>query len=385
MRLPRHDAVPGGEDPYSEFCRLAKEFRVRQKLANSSAQKNITNPAPTSQAEKPIVRAGAIVQLEDIPEVLTQQGRLPIDPTEFKDMPSLTGPSARLSRGGRCPKAKPGRGRKNARNTDTSQPRRNKSPRHPATGAKGWEYGESGGKLNPYTEAAMLRAFGNTKSRGVSVSAIRSLYRKRHDEEKAKAMDEVRRWWRCRRSEATPLAEATVAAALMLASCKEGNDQARRSCVSGDPGKDSCVENITTVGTLRGHCALQNDGFGDSTRTATFGRAFSSNGSCKANEAASQLIQRKSRSCNSMRKGTEDDEDAYYCVFDDLDWRRVLQDHSHAAGLVRDIKQMLRAGQPVKTRAQEDQSFSQSSSADVQLMLRMLYMQCVRVRYNKGP
>ena len=63
-----------------------------------------------------------------------------------------------------------------------------------------------------------------------------------------------------------------------------------------------------------------------------------------------------------------------------LDWRRALLDDSYAAGLVRDLKQTLRAGRSAVLRAREDQPpLGYTDRADCQLMLRTLYMQCVRV------
>ena len=67
-------------------------------------------------------------------------------------------------------------------------------------------------------------------------------------------------------------------------------------------------------------------------------------------------------------------------MFDHLDWRRALLDHSYEADLVRDLKQALRAGRSVVLRAREDQpALGYTDRADCQLMLRTLYMQCVRV------
>lgn len=202
----------------------------------------------------------------------------------------------------------------------------------------------------------MLRVFScdSSRDRGVSVSAIRRLYRKRHEEEKARAMEEVRRWWRVGRSEAAPLAEATVAASLMLASVDEDAQNSRHGTIASS----GLAKNVTfPIDQLK----LSDDAPGAE-------GVYSST----ADGSPSEEEHRRR-------------EHTHYRVFENLDYRQVMRDPSYAASVVRDVKQALRGGQSVKIQCRQESSpLKRRNAADSFLMLRTLYMQCVRVRVKGG-
>ena len=92
------------------------------------------------------------------------------------------------------------------------------------------------------------------------------------------------------------------------------------------------------------------------------------------NKPSSPLPHRTSSHENLQKYRVQ--EQAY--VVDGLDWRQVLQEPLYAAGVVRGIKQALRAGQSVRISSRQT-SLGRSDLVDCQLMLRTLYMQCVQV------
>lgn len=261
--------------------------------------------------------------------------------------PQLLGhckPVAKGTSKSRCDEGRDTRRRKRRSNSNADNGRRD---HHPVLQHRGDDH-----TLDPSVEAAMLRVLSSDgKNRGVSVSAIRRLYRKRHEEEKARAMEEVRRWWRVGRSEAVPLAEATVAASLMLA--------------SRDAGAQNCPAAGTTAAVVSG--------------LAENGTVIQQKGHIKL--AMDALVAEGAHATPSRREHDDSREQAHYRTFHALDSRQLLQDPSHAASVVRDVKQALRVGQSVKIRCRQESSPShgRQNSADNQLVLRTLYMQCVRV------
>lgn len=342
-RLSRgHDG--GSEFPVSDFALLARELRRRQHLTRP------TQPTARLPEAIPSEEAAPAKSLDEV------QSRRPeaLPPPGHASSPQLHGSRRSAHKEGK-------KTRYGSRDTQRQRHRRSTSERNDSSSnhrrqpkINSERQVRDDLKLDPSVEAAMLRVFsGKGRSRGVSVSAIRSLYRKRHEEEQARAMEEVRRWWRVGRCEKGPLAEATVAASLMLAS--------RGGEAQNIPG------GVTGVGLAedgrvlqeRDHQNLANDASDDiSTSTAD-----GSHGS---------LSRRESR----------DRAEEPYRVFDDLDCRQVLHDPSYTARVVRDVKQALRGGQSVKIRSRQEPSLERRNSTDSQLMLRTLYMQCVRVSFE---
>lgn len=392
QRLP---SVLSGEDPYVEFCRLAKEFRARQTLAHSTptrsssapldflstqlAPQNSPRESTTAAAASPSTTAAAATTTtssesskpETVTEILTKQARPragTVDGTA-----SLNRYMIRAGRP-RPKKKKPRQG-----GAISGHFRNNK---HRVAGGKDGAFGDNdndnGGRINPYAEAAMLNVFNNKNKSGVSATAIRSLYRKRHEAAQANALNEVRRWWRLGRSETTSLAEATAAAALMLAS-KDKDVCGHEGPTGGNSNvceKRTCGSDFAATDRFPGH--LDSKG-GDRWRNDVLpggdhvGR--------RAPFTASNVTMLQPEWKDSLPAQTQiKDSKQSCCVYDDLDWRQVLQDHSYAAGLVRDIKQALKAGMRVKLCAREERSPGPNSWTDCQLMLKTLYMQCVRVR-----
>lgn len=243
--------------------------------------------------------------------------------------------------------------------------------------------------FDPGVEAKMLSVFrgdGQTK-RGVDVRAILSLYRKRHEQEKAKALDEVRRWWRLGRSEEVPLAEAMAASILLGASEVEDTTNGRTAGATGGSGAFTRLHERHRASAI-GHPETT---FGDETLDPkTPGDDTSRVSISRANSPREK--KRNTRKLNNHHSGGH--EQPLRCAFDGMqysvDWRQVQQDPSYMAGVVREIKTALRSGQSVQMRSrghhlEEEQQEGESSIGrtscwvDCQLMLRNLYMRCVPV------
>lgn len=359
MRQRRLSSKPDGSAnfPASELSLLAREVRRRQHLTRSTQPARRLQPLSLPEAiSTQQVAVSTFPPAEDLDEVQ------PARPEA--SFPQHHAPSLQML-GHHRPAAKErnkarygGRDTRRRERTVQNQKNNSRNHHHPSSAASYQKRLDDGQELDPGVEAAMLRVFsGDGGSRGVSVSAIRRLYRKRHEEEKARAMEEVRRWWRVGRSEAVPLAEASVAASLLLAS-RDGDNH---NSFDGEPAV-VLTENSVVLQN-EDHPKLTNDAVvTDSVSTST------ADGSARR---------------PASRREPRDREQAH-SVFDDLDCRQVLQDPSYAASVVRDVKQALRAGQAVQIRSRQGPSIGRRSSADIQLMLRTLYMQCVRVSVEEG-
>ncbi len=318
---------------------LAREVRARQRLAACATQPAVV-PAAVAAATKGSDkgRPWRSDPLSDKPEVAHDLDRGRSGTKEGHK--SRRGDKGRRRR--RTTTATTGSARRTTESDDNSH-----AERRAATGIEH--------TIDPSVELAMLRVFSGDgpRNRGVSVSAIRRLYRKRHEEEKSKALEEVRRWWRVGRSEAAPLAEATVAASLMLASRTEANNT---EGIHGLPYDGVGLESGGRPPEDAGATLVCNEGDGGVTP--------------KTNSLSSHQA-----SHENLREYR--DQEQHYAV-DGLDWHQVARDPLHAAGIVRDIKQALRSGQPVKVCSRQT-SPGRSSLVDCQLMLRTLYMQCIQV------
>lgn len=239
--------------------------------------------------------------------------------------------------------------------------------------------------FDPVVEAKMLSAFrGNGKTkRGVDVSAIRSLYRERHEREKAKAIDEVRRWWRLGRSEEAPLAKATVAASLLLTSFD--------AKVAADDTPDA-ARGLATINREHGYHSASPMGHPETVDDEAFDPKVVGHITSKSSFSPANTPHEKRHDTRTRDHHGGGHEQSRCREFDGLqqysvDWRQLRQDPYYTAGVVRDIKRALRAGQAVQVRSREDSQHRQeealvgrtSCSVDCQLMLRTLYMQCVPV------
>lgn len=332
----------------SELCLLAREVRRRQHLTRSMQPARLQPLPPHEAVFASKAAPTVVVQQEDVDEV--HPGRSEASsPQNHTPAPQLLGcrrPAAKERNKAQC-----GYGGTRRRKRRSNTIKNDTSNHHPSSAKNFHHHRGDDQTLDPGVEATMLRVFsGDGRNRGVSVSAIRRLYRKRHEEEKARAMEEVRHWWRVGRSEAAPLAEASVAASLMPAFRAED--------------AQNSPDGTTAVGLA--------DNNGEHPKL-------------HVNDASGvKVADGKSSTANGFhdhpsRRESHDREQTHYRIFEDLDCRQVLQDPSYAATVVRDVKQALRAGQLVKIRSRQEPSLGRGSSADNQLMLRTLYMQCVGV------
>lgn len=240
--------------------------------------------------------------------------------------------------------------------------------------------------FDPGVEAKMLSAFrgnGRTK-RGVDVSAVRSLYRERHEREKAKAIDEVRRWWRLGRSEEAPLAKATVAASLLLA-VSDAEDATNDTA--------DAVRGLATITGAHGHHRTSVMGRPETTEDDAFDPKMVGSITSTSFFPPANTPHEKRQDTRPLDHDGDGQEQSRRRMFGCLqqysvDWRQLRLDPFYMAGVVRDIKRALRAGQSVQMHSREDSQHHQeegslagrtSGSEDCQLMLRTLYMQCVSV------
>lgn len=440
MSLPRLSSVAGGSsskgDPYKEFRCLAEDFRKRQALVHNSKQnmspgtcsphnkdttprqrEDVSSLSPstgtsallppphghTNGPQQSLLADGMAEQQPDRrPGVVTGQAdnRLRAATAVYRNREN-TG----IKSGGSTPKKKKTRRSSSGRTHSSSSSRRNTAGRHHhhretaaavATAAAAEEAFDEesrhggGSRLDPRVEAAMVRVFrsDNDRSgcRGVSVSAIRSLYRKRHEREKAAALNEVRRWWKLSSSGmTTAFAEATAAAALLLAPQENGGGEdttlrETRCGLHNNSGPES--DELSQIGNAaRGYRTLDS---WDGAETATSDRVVE-DGSIIATNGTASMNGKSSRDHRIMREtrvaAGDNDHNARSSIFDNLNWRDVLLNDSYREILVRDMKQALRAGRKVKMRAQEDDPLGDGSCrrGDCQLMLRTLYMQSVQV------
>lgn len=241
-------------------------------------------------------------------------------------------------------------------------------------------------ELIPYPGAAdTFRAFGDHNVDGVSVSSIRSLYgRRRRDQEEGedRRTSDVRRSLRLGRSGmmlSPPATEGGAVGGVDRATC---DGQGLGNNWAGDfAGVDdaSCTVSCDAVDRFNEEsgCAEEDDG-------ATFpGKG----GATTATTIPGEPLRRGLEPDQTTMLGGDDNYEQIQqqcAVFDALDWRQTLSDHSYAAGLVQDLKRALRAGRSVLLRAREEQqALGCTDRADCELMLRTLYMQCVRVSNQK--
>lgn len=351
MRRRRLSCDPDGGVEYaaSDLSLLAREVRRREHLTRSTSHARLAPLQPTKAVPAKAAQSAAVAPAERLDEVQPDVPEV-VSPHDNASSPQLhgRGRSAAKERKQSRHGSKDTRRQKRRNNSE-----KNDSSNHRPQPAKNYEKHVvcDDLALDPGVETAMLRVFsGDGRNRGVSVSAIRRLYRKRHEEEKARAVEEVRRWWRVGRSEAVPLAEATVAASLLLASR------------DGDTPNSS--DGVTGVGLAEDGRVLRKGDHPNLANDASDGVSFS---------AADGPHE------SPLRRENCDREQARYCTIDDLDCGQFLQDPLYAASVVRDVKQALRAGESVKIRSRQEPSLERWNSADSQLMLRTLYMQCVRV------
>lgn len=434
MSLPRLSSVAGGSsskgDPYKEFRCLAEDFRRRQALVHNSKQnkppgtcsphnedtttrqrERVSSASPstgtstllppphghTNGPQQSLLADGMVEQQPDRrPGAVTGQAdnRLRAATAVYRNRKN-TG----IKSGGSTPKKKKTRRSSSGRTHSSSSSRRNTADRRhhhreiaaeAAEEAFDEEYRDGGGStIDPRVEAAMVRVFrsDNNRSgcRGVSVSAIRSLYRKRHEREKVTALNEVRRWWKLSSSGmTTAFAEATAAAALLLAPQENGggaNTALRETrCGLHNNGPES--DEPSQIGNAaRGYRTLDS---WDGAETSASDRVVQ-DGSIIATNGTASMNGKSSRDHRIMREtrvaAGDNDHNVHSSIFDNLNWRDVLLNDPYRELLVRDIKQALRAGRKVKMRAQEDDSLGSGSCrrGDIQLMLRTLYMQSVQV------
>lgn len=343
MRQRRDSSLNDNRDaefPVLELSLLAREARRRQHLTRSTQPQRL-RPLSPREVIPATAALPAVLLTEDLCEAQPAQSK-PSSPQNHVPLQQpLRHPSSaakerkKASHGGRDTRRRKCRSN-NARKDYSGNHHRLLPPMDQQ------QQLDDDRALYPGVEAAMLRVFGGGgRNRGVSVSAIRRLYRRRHEEEKARAIEEVRRWWRIGRSEAVPLAQATIAASLMLAS-RDGDVQ---NCPDGTQAAGLADKGTAVLqDPTRPNDALAMDGF----------------------HLGEEHRGRDQARCH---------------VLDGLDCSQVMQDPSHVASVVRDVKQALRAGQSVKIRFRQESppSLGTRNSADSQLMLRTIYMQCVRV------
>jgi len=334
MRQRAPSSLLGG-DANCSFSLLAREVRARQRLACSTQL-----PAAVAAATKDFneVRSSRSGEEDDASDVACDR----------RHLPSRNKEGHKSRRGGKGRRRRRNKASMASVSTTKKIGNNDYGVYRAATGIDH--------TIDPSVESTMLRVFSGdgASKRGVSVSAVRRLYRKRHEEEKSKALAEVRRWWRVGRSEAAPLAEATVAASLMLASRTEAN---KAEGIHGLPYHDVGLEPSGRPPEVAHGTLVCDEGGGGVTP--------------KTNSPSSHHI--ASHEKFGEYRNQEQDH-----VVDDLDWRQVVQDPLYAAGIVRGIKQALRSGQPVKLCSRQT-SPGRSSLVDCQLMLRTMYMKCIQV------
>lgn len=441
MNLPRFPSVSGSSsnsnsnvDPYDEFRFLAEDFRKRRALVHNNSKHD--KPPGTTTCSRDLYKDTA-TRLQPVScesSSPTTSTLLPpphdatIRPQHSRLIDVVTEQSDSLLRaatavyGGEDTGTKSGRSTPKKRNSQrssssgrTHSSQQNTASRHHhhrrqtrSAGVFDEEDKDSGGggggssRLDPRVEAAMLKVFGRDSNRGggcpagVSVSAIRSLYRKRHEREKAAALSEVRRWWKLSSSGmTTAFVEATAAAALLLTPAdNRGGDEASvlrdTHCGLNNNNRPES-DDLSQIGNVaRGYRTLDSWGKMETSATRTTGdrvvdgRTIATNDTTSMNgKSARDHHHHHHRNMRETRVAADDNNDhlAPSSIFDNLNWRDVLLNDSYRDGLVRDMKRALRAGRKVTMRAEEDDSLGggRCSRGDCQLMLRTLYMQSVQV------
>jgi len=297
MRQRAPSSLLGG-DANCSFSLLAREVRARQRLACSTQL-----PAAVAAATKDFneVRSSRSGEEDDESDVACDR----------RHLPSRNKEGHKSRRGGKGRRRRRNKASMASVSTTKKIGNNDYGVYRAATGIDH--------TIDPSVESTMLRVFSGdgASKRGVSVSAVRRLYRKRHEEEKSKALAEVRRWWRVGRSEAAPLAEATVAASLMLASGTVACN------TEGTYGLPHDTVELGTGGRLpkdvNGTLACKMGDGGDVPKISS--------------PSPHQTSHENIRECQSQQQPF---------VVDGLYWRQVLQDPLYAAGVVRGIKQALR-------------------------------------------
>ena len=377
-------AFSGDNPNCSDLRRLAKELRARQTLANTTwaPSRNLSKTKNTgSEPMSPLTRSAPAVEGEPklIPAGAYTSDMAVELPVARNDTPGTGQPmdvvchekisvSSRRDAKQRVPQ----RGTY-ARSTHNASARRgsrreNTDIRRVDGNVNGSESGSV--ELDPRIAPSMLSLFDH----GVGVAAIRKFYRKRHEEEEKKALEQVRRRWRVKQP-SRPLADATIPSTPLLVS--QGDDKQEVGSTYDSHGEGGCwIDGITTIDhanedlAARGkrvlETALASSHVGGVTPVA-IGDTMFCGVSRRGSSSLSEIV-------------AEEEDHRRYCIFDNLDSRKFLLDNNFAAGLVRDIKRALRAGRKVNVRALDrEASGNRDSFMDCRLMLRTLYMKCVQV------
>lgn len=452
--MPLSSAVVPEEDPHSEFCRLAKEYRalrslVQSKTTGSPEQRAGQTARSPLQTATPSRRAEHSEQWDDVQNeaaaaAVTETGpdKLQMQPssgmlaagnieshvaTDNKNSHGLqkqkgsgiqywestahfssSGNPTNSSRGNDnntdiIKRTKPKRtsptclglgGTKKTSAVGARGKRRNKSRRghhhhhhhhHKKTRTAPPTHlhqGDCGDKEPLNLEAAMAIAFrsgdrcqGNATSAGVSVSAIRNIYRARHKQQqdrqqqeraRVQALNEIHQWWKAK-----------------ALSNPRNLGMSHEMFHAVEVIQDGRIDQPSK-------CTSRNEALSDEHREGSSGRgnAVANNGDHSVGYDHPIPTRRYTATAIANAQDLRDAAKEPSCLFDNLNWRDVLRDDLYRVGLVRDIKQLLRAGQTVRVRALgaegpslNDGMKGRSDWKDCQLMLRNLYMQAVQVKY----
>lgn len=235
--------------------------------------------------------------------------------------------------------------------------------------------------------AAMAIAFSSSDRRrdsaagaGVSVSAIRNIYRARHKQQEARqqqerergqALNEIHQTWKVR--------TLSNSSHLRVSDKKFHGAEVVQGCLIDQPSSGPSSNEV-----LSDEHKRHREGGGE----RGYGVASNSDRSVEYDTRPTRTYTATALAYPQIFRDTPKE---HCCLFDNLNWREVLQNDSYRVSLVRDIRQLLRAGRTVQVRARgaEGPSFSgsveeRSGWKDCQLMLRNMYMQAVQVNHRRG-
>lgn len=368
-RMPKRELqlVPQ-QDPYSEFRRLAKNFRARQSLAHqSSTSRKLQDKCCSGHVLLKSARLTAseranknFLQDSQLHRALSPRKRARnVGEHDIGSMCSSIGDSSETHLA--CYSRRQARhGGQQSQTSDYESnyyrdyhPKRQSSDRNKGKGATRKNRGRN--SLGANLEGAMMKVFAGN---GVSTQAIRDLYRKRFERkcEEMAALNEVRQWWGFDRSRMTGAAAAA------------NFSGAQPSCSSENGAADDDTRG-NPISTLTRNLFIPDNDELELRDDAWFITPVTPTGT---------LGGIKPRKGPEMRQhDSAADADV---VFDHLKWREILSDDLYRTDLVRSIKQVLKTGQKVKLRALEDTSCElDNARKDCKLMLNMLYMQLVQV------
>lgn len=471
------------EDPYSEFCRLAKQYRARQSLVHrsektkkSTGSGSSTHDAASTQQHRgsntndetmesaaPLAEPATTAMVgshewdPQVASIVTEQQQTQAHHNNFycdgggrADVGSQSclatvctsasshNTSLASPRSG-AEKRRPPRHNPNSNKNNNKEPRHKTARRRHRTSSSSsstarrstatttLKYGHlqqhrtsafaaygsidnnhcarATNALQPEVEEAMLKAF---KGRGVSVPAIRDLYRERHKRrvnnickdrestDRHAALDEVRRWWRvgcpsdrsnnsCTSSSISigelavtsstgfetsgdeeTVVIATDSKGMSLPNRRWGDDVYR--CVSNsnddhywqaeDLKKTSENEVVhVELPFQKNPIPSEHGNNSSSSGSGSAGVGMGSNGFSPSLHTATRHVTSgidsttPAESREHLGTTTPIGSTSTVVVFDDLKWQQVLADDWYRADLVRNIKQALRAGRAVKLRA----------------------------------